>query len=658
MLPVLIAFAGVLTAAAATGMLAGRCVRGVCLCFSVWTVAALGLLVALAATGVGLATGFGPVSFHAIEVGGQLIAPLWLAWGLIELVTRSQAVRFGVRLGCGFALPVAIGPILVADTSSAAPFSKSWPLVSQPYQPVSHYALLLAQGFAIIGALAAVGVAWVRGRSEPQWAPALAGVGALGLAVLLTVALRFSLPSRSAYPLVATFAAGLIWFGVTRGLSTVDDSWRPAGRGERSRRSSRRDDRDDRDTRDPRAQRDDSAQYGRHEQRPEPPRYEPGQYAQDPYRQDQYGQDPYRQDQYGQDQYGRSQHGYGGQYDQPQYAPDQYAPDPYAPDPYAPSQNGHDPYGQAQYAPDPYTQGRHSRDQSAPDAYGADPHAQASYEPGRYPADQPARYPADQPAPDPYGSEQRYRSDQRAPDPYGYGRYETSGRGERPASRAADPRAAGMGTAGPGPTSQASAGVPVGQQMPAAPAPAQAEAEFATEAGPASRGGAQSRPYGRLQIFTLLDDKAADFDRLAEQTAEEVRIGEPDTLVYVIHLVPNAPMQRIFYEIYRDRAAFDSHENKSYTRRFVAERRAYVLATNVIELRLKYAKVAPLPVDSRQLDPGRAARAQLPPGPAATAPRYDTTAPRYETPAPSAPRQPRANGQRAQPPADPRYGRV
>ena len=106
---------------------------------------------------------------------------------------------------------------------------------------------------------------------------------------------------------------------------------------------------------------------------------------------------------------------------------------------------------------------------------------------------------------------------------------------------------------------------------------------------------AAARPYGRILIFTLLDDRAADFDRLAEETAEEVRTGEPGTLVYVIHLVPNAPMQRIFYEIYQDRAAFDSHENQPYMQRFVVERRACVLATNMIELRLKYAKVAPLP---------------------------------------------------------------
>jgi hypothetical protein len=78
-------------------------------------------------------------------------------------------------------------------------------------------------------------------------------------------------------------------------------------------------------------------------------------------------------------------------------------------------------------------------------------------------------------------------------------------------------------------------------------------------------------------------------------------------VVYVIHLVPNAPLQRIFYEIYRDRAAFDRHENQPYMQRFAAERRSHVLATNVIELRLKYAKVAPLP-DPKPLPPS-------PPGP-------------------------------------------
>jgi hypothetical protein len=98
--------------------------------------------------------------------------------------------------------------------------------------------------------------------------------------------------------------------------------------------------------------------------------------------------------------------------------------------------------------------------------------------------------------------------------------------------------------------------------------------------------------------------------------------------VYVIHLVPNAPLQRIFYEIYADRAAFDSHENQPYMQRFVAERRACVLATNVIELRLKWAKVAPLP-SPQQAGPRPAGPAPtgptrigpLPPGPAPQRPQ-------------------------------------
>jgi quinol monooxygenase YgiN len=102
------------------------------------------------------------------------------------------------------------------------------------------------------------------------------------------------------------------------------------------------------------------------------------------------------------------------------------------------------------------------------------------------------------------------------------------------------------------------------------------------------------RPYGRLSIYTLHDDKTREFDRLAERAAEGVRASEPDTLVYVIHVVPKAPMQRIIYEIYRDRGAFLSHERQPHIRQFAADRASCVLATNIIDLRLKYAKVSAL----------------------------------------------------------------
>lgn len=106
--------------------------------------------------------------------------------------------------------------------------------------------------------------------------------------------------------------------------------------------------------------------------------------------------------------------------------------------------------------------------------------------------------------------------------------------------------------------------------------------------------GSIPRPYGRLSIYTLHDDKTREFDRLAERAAEGVRTAEPDTLVYVIHVVPKAPQQRIIYEIYRDRAAFMSHERQPHIRQFTADRASCVLATNIIDLRLKYAKVAAL----------------------------------------------------------------
>jgi quinol monooxygenase YgiN len=109
------------------------------------------------------------------------------------------------------------------------------------------------------------------------------------------------------------------------------------------------------------------------------------------------------------------------------------------------------------------------------------------------------------------------------------------------------------------------------------------------------------RPYGRLSIYTLLDDKTAEFDELAEEAAEGVRTSEPDTLVYVIHVVPKAPMQRIIYEIYRDRSAFEDHENQPHIKRFTEARKSCVLATNIIDLRLRFAKVAALFQDGQQV---------------------------------------------------------
>lgn len=100
------------------------------------------------------------------------------------------------------------------------------------------------------------------------------------------------------------------------------------------------------------------------------------------------------------------------------------------------------------------------------------------------------------------------------------------------------------------------------------------------------------RLYGRIAIYTLLDAGADEFDRLAEQVVEQVRTGEPDTLAYVVHGVPSAPLQRIFYQLYADRSAYDRHQERPYVAEFESRRRPLVLATNVIELGVRQAKVA------------------------------------------------------------------
>ncbi len=101
--------------------------------------------------------------------------------------------------------------------------------------------------------------------------------------------------------------------------------------------------------------------------------------------------------------------------------------------------------------------------------------------------------------------------------------------------------------------------------------------------------------FGQIAIYTLLEDRVEDFDKLTKKVVKLVRSQEPDTLVYIVHAVPSAPMQRILYEVHRDREAYEAHKRQPYVLAFEADRRPFVLATNIIELGLQQAKVSPLP---------------------------------------------------------------
>jgi quinol monooxygenase YgiN len=489
-LPVLVGFAGVLVAAVATGLLAGRCARQPRVGFIVWTAATLALTIALAAQSMGFASGFGPATFRAVQLLALLLAPLWLAWGLVELAVGSDAARFGMRL-VSVALSVVASVILATDPLTTQPFSKAWPLTGTHFQPVSRDALDVVQVVAVAVAVAIAGLAAVRAGRGPGPArdagsardlgPALTAIvpAALAvLAVLMTAGQRFPLPAKVAYPLLSIVAAVLVWFAVSR---VGEVPRRAAGDGREEGMRDRRD--------------------------------KPG---------------------------------------------DEYWPDDRAAGEYAP---------EGQYVT--YGQDRPGPGGPRGDFPGA-PAGRGGAASGGAPAGRGL----------PGGDRGRRQGPQPRPPERPY-------RGSGPAG-SQEPAADEWPGTQPVPLPGSEAGITESGLA--------GGAGLAGAAGLAgSPAGAATRPYGRILIFTLLEDRVTDFDRLAEEAAEYVRTGEPDTLVYVIHLVPNAPLQRIFYEIYRDRPAFDSHESQPYMQRFVAERRTCVLATNVIELRLKYAKVAPLP---------------------------------------------------------------
>jgi quinol monooxygenase YgiN len=102
-------------------------------------------------------------------------------------------------------------------------------------------------------------------------------------------------------------------------------------------------------------------------------------------------------------------------------------------------------------------------------------------------------------------------------------------------------------------------------------------------------------PYGHITVYTLRDGQEDAFDRLTEEAVRAVRELEPDTLIYACHTAHHSPNQRVFYQLYRDRGAYQEHERQPHIRHFLAEGRSYVRNTKVIELKLGPAKVVPPP---------------------------------------------------------------
>ena len=72
--------------------------------------------------------------------------------------------------------------------------------------------------------------------------------------------------------------------------------------------------------------------------------------------------------------------------------------------------------------------------------------------------------------------------------------------------------------------------------------------------------------------FDLKDEDAArDFDTLVLQMLDGIEELEPETLVYAVHSVEDAPLSRVFYEVYASREAHAHHEANPSTHRFLSQ---------------------------------------------------------------------------------------
>jgi quinol monooxygenase YgiN len=525
---------GAVVAAIGSGVLLARCFRAPRGDVIAWSVALLGLLVSLGSQTLGHLVGFDGAMFRAMELGGQVIAPLALILALSEVAGRSTAARFCARLYIP-ALGIVAFVVLALDQLADVPFTKAWPDPAVYYQTPPDYVLMFAIGPATaLVTIITVAVVLVR-SGQPGWnavlpAQLMGGAAALFLAYpplqqLAAYLAGVHLPIKSEFSLLCTAAAALAWLAGTR----TGQIRLSALRGTSGRARAR----------------DAADQWHGVDQTGDVDRFEAGA-DQGLYR----GGGLYRSaphDDNATSGYGRDQDdpGYGGWQDD--RAADGYGDD----------------WGGAA--------GRLDDDRG----YQADPrdgyqYDRQGYRPGD---DESADYSTgDFATAEGYqGTEDSYSASNSYP-----------ASDWRSADSASRPGADDAPAYGDGPRP--------GQWQSASE-----QGRFGAGQDPGGDDVSRTQLLGQIAIYTLLEDRVTEFDQLTERVVEQVRSNEPDTLVYIVHAVPSAPMQRILYEVYRNREAYERHGRQPYVIHFEADRRPYVLATNVIELGLQQAKVSPFP---------------------------------------------------------------
>ena len=88
---------------------------------------------------------------------------------------------------------------------------------------------------------------------------------------------------------------------------------------------------------------------------------------------------------------------------------------------------------------------------------------------------------------------------------------------------------------------------------------------------------------GLVVRFNLNAGTGEQFDALTREVVAAIREAEPGTLVYACHAVEGDTDARIFYELYRDRAAFENHERAEHVNRFHEKKAQYLAGEPRVE---------------------------------------------------------------------------
>jgi quinol monooxygenase YgiN len=618
---VVAALACAVFAAVGTGVLVGRSIRVPRLDLVAWACALLALAVALGAQAYGMYRGYGSGTFRAVQFGAQLIAPLWLAWGLTELTAKSGITRFGAKL-ITMALTVVTGVVLVTDPLSGTPFSTTWPAASKHYQIIPRSLLSLIAAVTVAAVLIALISGLLRLRSGPAWRRPVIAIAAAGIGAVLVLGLRLTLPN-AAYLALCAGCAALTWFAglwaARIGLAELHGEV-PPGRADRRGRPV-------------------AALAGESGEDEAFAGYEGADGGHRRYA-DRYGDDDWYRPAGGNQATSRNAPGGGYRYDGGIAMNGLNQGDRGGGDQLSERQAGF-PDADRTAIWRPETLGGGALGSGAGlggaglgsgtglgggaalgdrAALGAGPGLGATGGLGR----RGTNGGLGNGGPDRNGG---FGADSGLDADNGLGGNGGPGGGARFGGDTGLGSDSGLGGSG-GPGGGARFGGDTGLGGAALGGGAGlgreaglgAKAKFGSDTGLGANGGlagghaahgaaaapagpepaladqaATQRLYGLIAIYTLAEGAADDFDALAERVVEEVRAGEPDALVYAVHSVPNAPMQRIFYEVYRDRMAYEDHQRQPHIQRFEADRSPHVLATNVIELGMQQAKLSPLP---------------------------------------------------------------